>query len=49
MTTERMRRLARALAEARARARDAIDSGDPDGARYSQADARRLARALAEG
>ena len=45
----RLDRLARAYASARALARAAYAAGDRDGAAYMQAEARRLARVLAEG
>jgi hypothetical protein len=49
MTHARIHHLSRRLADARQRADDARQSGDEAGARYSMAEARRLARILAEG
>lgn len=45
----RYRRLARQYAEARDRADAARRTGDDDGRRYATAEARRVARILAEG
>lgn len=49
MTAERLHKITRQLVDARQRATDARDRGDDAGYRYSLADARRLARILAEG
>lgn len=45
----RQERIARALAAARQQARAALQAGDRDAAAYLQSEARRLARAVAEG
>lgn len=45
----RQERIARLLAAARQQARAALAAGDRDGAAWLQSEARRLARALAEG
>jgi hypothetical protein len=49
MTHARIYHLTQRLVGARERARDARANGDGDGYRYARAEARRLARILAEG
>ena len=49
MTHARIYHLSREAAAARQRAEDARAQGDEAGARYAKAEARRLARILAEG
>lgn len=48
-TVTRQERIARAYAAARQQARAALAAGDRDAAAWLQAEARRLARAVAEG
>ena len=49
MTHERIYHLTRRLADARSRAAMARSQGDDAGARYAAAEARKVARILAEG
>ena len=49
MSAARIQRIVRSLADARMRAALARSQGDESGARYAAAEARRLARILAEG
>jgi len=49
MTRDRIYRLSQRLADARQRAAMARQSGDESGYQYARAEARKYARALAEG